>query len=247
MNESMPNSFHLPDPYLSSLPTGAVKKVVNTLGGRIAGNVYKAKDVIPMESDLAVEFNVSRTVIREAIKVLSGKGLLRSARRYGTRVCPFDDWRLLDPDVIRWHDPSSPAAARIYADSTELRFIFEPQAASLAAVNASDIQRETILRAAQFIGPEFGGEEAMVAADYAFHATILEATGNVMLIQFQGLIQALLEFSYTTGPEAAPDEKVSRQNHIGVAEAISVGDADLARQRMQNMLEQNRTVAEKMR
>jgi len=247
MNNATPTMFHLPDPYLSSLPTGAVKNVVNKLGARIAGNAYKSGDVIPMESDLAIEFNVSRTVIREAIKVLSGKGLLRSARRYGTRVCPFDDWRLLDPDVIRWHDPDSPAAARIYTDSTELRFIVEPQAAALAALNASDAQRHTILHAARSITPDVGSTDTMIAADYTFHATILEATGNVMLVQMQGLIQALLQFSYTTGPKAAPDAKVSRKNHIGVAEAIRDGDANMARTRMHDMLEQNRTVAQRMR
>ena len=238
--------FTLPNPYLSSLPTGSVKDVVDALGHSIAKGEYAVGDTIPMEPDLSAQFDVSRTVIREAIKVLSGKGMLRTARRYGTRVCPFSEWSLLDPDVIRWHDPESPAAKEIYAASTELRVIVEPQAAALAARNATPIQRETILAAAHAISPDRVGDDSTIAADYAFHATILEATGNVMLIQLQGLIQALLQFSYTTGPRAAPDEMVSRQNHIKVAQAIFAREAEEARNAMCMMLKQNQTVAARM-
>lgn len=247
MNIRSTAPFTLPNPYLRSLPTGAVKTVVDGLGHAIAKGTFEVGQTIPMEPELMAQFAVSRTVIREAIKVLSGKGMLRTARRYGTRVCPFSEWHLLDPDVIRWHDPESPAAAQIYAASTELRCIVEPEAAALAAKNADAAQRNTIARAAQAITPNIGGKDAMMAADYAFHATILEATGNVMLIQLQGLIQALLQFSYTTGPKAAPDEHVSQQNHIKVAEAIMEHDAPKARRAMDAMLSQNRTVAEKMK
>ncbi|MES0864342.1 FadR/GntR family transcriptional regulator [Ruegeria sp. SCPT10] len=247
MNLRAPTLFQLPNPYLSSLPTGAVKDVVNALGHAIANGAYAEGSTIPMESDLMMQFDVSRTVIREAIKVLSGKGMVRTARRYGTRVCPFSEWTLLDPDVIRWHDPDSPAAAQIYAASTDMRCIVEPEAAALAAQNATPAQRETILAAAKAITPDLGGAEAMIAADYAFHATILEATGNVMLAQLQGLIQAVLQFSYIAGPKAAPDEKVSRRNHIKVAEAIKIGDDATAKSAMHAMLKQNRAVAVRMK
>lgn len=247
MNASDPQKFFLPDTYLAGLPTGAVKDVVDTLGARIAKGVYIGSDTIPMEAELMSEFDVSRTVIREAIKVLSGKGLVQTARRYGTRVRPFENWRLLDPDVIRWHDPDSPAAVRIYTESTELRQIVEPEAAALAARNATDAQRDTILLAAQSIHPEPYGEDAMIAADYMFHATILEATGNIMLRQLQVVIQALLQFSYPTGTRAAPEEKITSESHVEVAEAIRAGDASLAREKMRAMLETNQVVADRIK
>lgn len=238
--------FSLPEGSLSSLPSGTVKTVVEQLGEKIADQVYPCGETIPMESELIEMFGVSRTVVREAIKVLSTKGMLRTARRYGTRVRQFENWHLLDPDVIRWHGPNSPMATRIYAESTEMRCIFEPEAAWLAAQNASQEQRRTILLAARHIQPDSAHPEAMIAADFAFHATILEATGNIMLSQLQGLILALLQFSYPTGSHAVPDEKVSRQNHIAVAEAIMNHDANGARDKMRSMLDQNRVVAEKM-
>jgi len=237
--------FELPDKVLTSLPTGAVKDTVEHLGKNVVRGVYETDAVLPREEELVEELGVSRTVVREAIKVLCGKGLIRTARRYGSRVCPFESWNLLDPDVIRWHDPDSPRTARIYAEATDLRLIFEPEAAALAAAHASRAQRDTILAAADCITPD-QGEEAMIGADYAFHATILQASGNLMLAQLQNVIYAVLLFSYSAGRAGAPEEQVSRRNHLGVAEAIAGREADLARTRMRDMLAQNKSIAEKI-
>ena len=88
---------------------------------------------MPTEPELAAALGVSRATVRDAIKVLSGKGLVRTARRYGTRVTPVEDWNLLDGDVIAWHRPDHPRMRRIFAETTELRTIMEPAAAALAA------------------------------------------------------------------------------------------------------------------
>nr|WP_272212682.1 GntR family transcriptional regulator [Marinicella sp. W31]MDC2878593.1 GntR family transcriptional regulator [Marinicella sp. W31] len=80
----------------SSLPTGAAKEAVTVLGRRITNDVYGPGEIMPTEPELAESLNVSRATIRDAIKVLSGKGLVRTARRYGTRVRPLDEWNLLD-------------------------------------------------------------------------------------------------------------------------------------------------------
>ncbi|MCV0428743.1 MAG: FCD domain-containing protein [Roseibium sp.] len=245
MNKSKLFSFELPDKVLTSLPTGAVKDTVEHLGQRIARGHYKMGAILPKEDEFVDALGVSRTVVREAIKVLCGKGLVRTARRYGSRVCHFDDWNLLDPDVIRWHDADSPLTARIYSEATDLRLIFEPEAAALAALNANSEQRNTILAAAQSLQPE-DDDSGLIGADYAFHATILQASGNLMLAQLQNLIYAVLIFSYSAGRKGAPDELVSRNNHIDVAEAIVAGDADLARNLMRDMLMQNKSIAEKI-
>lgn len=237
--------FELPDRILTSLPTGAVKDTVEHLGRRIARGDYKAGAILPKEDELVAALGVSRTVVREAVKVLCGKGMVRTARRYGSRVCPFDDWNLMDPDVIRWHDHDSQQTARIYSEATELRFIFEPEAAALAAMNASQQQRGRILSAAESICPD-AGESAMIAADYTFHATILQASGNLMLAQLQRLVHAVLIFSYTARCEGAPDHLESRLAHLNVAEAIGAGDAELSRSRMRALLSQNKMIAEKI-
>lgn len=245
MDNKKRNFFELPDKVLTSLPTGAVKDTVEHLGKKIARGDYPTGAILPREDELVQGLGVSRTVVREAIKVLCGKGLVRTARRYGSRVCPFDDWNLLDPDVIRWHDPKSPQTARIYAEATDLRLIFEPEAAALAAVNASREQRDKILAAARAIHP-LDGQESMIGADYMFHATILQASGNQMLSQLQNLVYAVMLFSYAASQRTPPEEKLARRNHVGVAEAIDSGDAELARGRMKDMLVQNKAMADKL-
>lgn len=190
--------FQLPASGLLSLPTGSVKRIVHTLGQQIVDGRFQPGETLPTEAELSEDLEVSRTVLREAVKVLSGKGLLRTARRYGTRIRPFEEWHLLDPDVVHWHGPNSPTAPRIYRESTTLRRIVEPEAAALAAAHASPDQVQVILAAAHSIKPNPFGVSSMLAADYAFHSTILESSGNVMLAQLSGLILALLQFSYPT-------------------------------------------------
>ncbi len=245
MNNTNYVSFELPDKVLKSLPTGAVKDTVEHLGKSITRGQYKMGAILPKEDELVEELGVSRTVVREAIKVLCGKGLVRTARRYGSRVCQFDDWNLLDPDVIRWHDPDSPKTARIYTEATDLRLIFEPEAAALAAENATQEQREMILAAARHIHLQQAGSR-MLGADYAFHSLILQASGNRMLTQLQNMIYSVLVLSYGGGRHAASEGEASRRNHISVGEAIAMGDADLSRTRMRNMLTRNKVIAERI-
>lgn len=212
----------------------------------IAHGEFPENATIPVEADIVAMLGVSRTVVREAIKVLSGKGMLRTARRYGTRVLPSENWKLLDPDVIRWQNHNSPAAARLYAESTQIRMIVEPEAAALAAEHGSFTQKQRILEAANHIQPEPYGFEAMIAADYFFHATILEATGNMMLAQIRGLIHALLQFSYTAGASVMPDPQLSQINHLRVAEAIRESDPTSARLLMREMLQTNVSISKKL-
>jgi len=212
--------FILPDLHLASLPTGSVKELVDKLGRKIANGDFTVGSNIPMEPELVEEHGVSRTVVREAIKVLSGKGLVRTARRYGTLVCSTDEWNLLDPDVINWHEQESPMAHKIFHDATKFRMIFEPEAAGLAAQNASDEQVQLIADAARIVDSSDQDLNTRLAADFAFHATMLEGTGNVMLRQFSGLTHAILSFTYSTGRmeiESTPDGKGP---HYRVAQEI---------------------------
>ena len=99
------------------------------------------------------------------------------------------------------------------------------------------------MAAADCIHPQHG-DKTMIGADYAFHATILQASGNMMLAQLQNIVYAVLLFSYSAGRFAAPEEKVVQRLHIGVAEAIVNGETDLARTRMREMLKANKAMAE---
>jgi DNA-binding FadR family transcriptional regulator len=243
MMTTSPRRLPRPADLGASLPTGAARQTVDLLGRRIANGVYRADDTMPTEAELAVSLGVSRATIRDAVKVLSGKGLLRTARRYGTRVRPVAEWNLLDADVAAWHEPDHPRLQQMFAETTELRGIIEPEAAALAASRATRAQVQTILAAAHALHPDEGDLATLFDADCSFHATLLEATGNGMMTQLRPILLTMLRISYEYGVAAGGAEAVTREGHIEVARAIADRDPAAARAAMARMLERNRAVA----
>lgn len=232
-------AFRIPIDFTNALPTGFARKAVDTLGRSIADDVFSPDAPMPMEDELAASLGVSRATVRDAIKVLSGKGLVRTARRYGTRVLPVDEWNLLDRDVIGWHRSDHPRMRRIFAETTELRVIMEPAAAAIAAERASEAQIEMLLRSAYALEPEKEDLQALFEADCRFHVTLLDATGNQVMRQLRLIILTILRVSYEFGVSKPQNEPVSRQGHINVAEAIARRDGGGARHAMAEMLQQN--------
>lgn len=235
--------LELPDGASAALPTGAARLAVEVIGRRIATDIYLPEQVMPTEPELAQSLNVSRATIRDAIKVLSGKGLVRTARRYGTKVRKIEEWNLLDPDVVSWHEHGHPRLTLMFTETTELRAIIEPEAAALAAQRGSDAQIGIIMEAAHALRPDKDDVQRMFEADCRFHATILEATGNGMMRQLRPLILTMLRISYEYGVLDNIAEPVSREGHIFVAEAIRRHDAASARKEMARMLSLNQTKA----
>ena len=227
----------------SALPRGVAFRALDTLGRWIADDVLSPDSVMPTELELAASLGVSRATVRDVIKVLSGKGLVRTARRYGTRVLPVDEWNLLDRDVVAWHRSDHPRMRRIFAETTELRTIMEPAAAALAAERATEEQVRIILDAAQGIHPEEGDVTSLFEADSRFHVTILDATGNQVMRQFRQILVTMLRVSYEVGVARTDIEPVTRQGHIDVAEAIARRDPEEARRAMADMLARNRLLS----
>lgn len=228
----------------SSLPKGFARETVDTLGRWIVNDRFPPDVAIPTEPQLVEALGVSRTTVRDAIKVLSGKGLVRTARRYGTRVTPVDEWNLLDGDVVGWHRPDHPRMRRIFAETTEVRTIIEPAAAELAAHRATEAQRAIILEAARTMHPETGDVAPLFHADCNFHVTILEATHNQVMQQMRQLILTTLRVSYEYGVMRPAHDPVSRAGHLKVAEAIAKRDGPAAREAMATMLSRNARMAQ---
>ena len=234
--------LRIPIEFASPLPTGAAKKAVEILGRRITNNLYLSGEIMPTEIELAESLGVSRATVRDAIKVLSGKGLVRTARRYGTRVRPVTEWNLLDGDVVAWHEPTHPRVRRMFVETTELRAIIEPAAAALAAERATDEQVHVIVESAYAMRQEHD-LTALFAADCWFHATLLDATGNDMMRQLRQIIVTMLRISYEVGVIIGDDGDIGRDGHILVAEAVRGRHPEVARREMEKMLERNKRMA----
>jgi DNA-binding FadR family transcriptional regulator len=118
-------------------PGGRVHgEVVRGLGALVLDGRFPPGEALPREDDLAGLFAVSRTSLREAVKVLAAKGLLEARPRTGVRVRPQDDWNLLDADVLSWH-PDLTGDRDLMRSLIEARRVIEPPAAGMAAMRAT--------------------------------------------------------------------------------------------------------------
>ena len=215
-------------------------QVVNELGRRVVSGVYLAGALLPNEDRLCEELAVSRTALREAIKVLAAKGLLESRPRIGTRVRPRDSWNLLDPDILAWRCATG-ADVEFLRHLTELREIIEPAAASLAASSRTPAQLaalEVALKAMEN-AVEIG---QWVEADLAFHTAILRATNNPLLMPLAAIISSALESLLGVSARSAGDFKRGLADHQKLFGAIRNGDAQSALHRMAGMLAETRNL-----
>ncbi len=106
--------------------------LASALGREIIAGLYPPGSRLPNEASLLVRFGVSRPTLREAFRALEAKGLIVSRQKVGTMVRPKADWHMLDADFLAWHMQAAPTEVFV-SDVLQLRRIFEPQAAALAA------------------------------------------------------------------------------------------------------------------
>ncbi|RLP75675.1 FadR family transcriptional regulator [Mycetocola tolaasinivorans] len=217
-------------------------RAVDELGRRIvAGELAPGSTVLA--TDLAAELEVSRSVIREAVRVLQSLGLLRSVRRLGIRVQPEDNWNVLDPQIIAWRLSGSGRGAQLRS-LTELRRSVEPAAAELAARHAPDPEAERLLRIAasmRSIG-RAGDLESFQELDIEFHSLVLAASGNEMFAAMSDMIGAVLRGRTRLGLMPKHPHEDALQLHIDVADAIQGRDPARARDAMERIM--TRTLAE---
>lgn len=204
-----------------------------SLGRAIVSGAY-SDSRFPTEADLAEQFSVSRSVTREAVKMLSAKGLVSARPRVGTVVTSVDQWNLLDPDVMRWLLERKFSLV-LLRQFSELRVAIEPAAAGLAAVNVDRGGVALIEQGfARMVAAEAGEDDAL-DADVAFHTAILRASGNPFFLQFEQLIDSALRTSIQF-TNRFKNRTASLPDHGAVLEAIIAGDADSAKKAMQFLI-----------
>jgi DNA-binding FadR family transcriptional regulator len=213
-------------------------QVAREIGLRILEGDLAAGTVLPNEVTLGLEFGVSRTVLREAIKVLSAKRLVEVRRKTGTRIRPRQDWNALDPDILKWLFSGAGFEHGI-ADLLELRLIVEPAGARLAALRRTPEDLAEIGEALQGMETAVEDAESSVECDLRFHMAVLDATHNAFMRPFGALIQEALRASFKLTNRDRPAYERSLKRHRDVFESIAAQDAGRAEAAMQTVL--NRT------
>lgn len=197
----------------------------------ITGGV-KAGELLPNEEDLRSEISVSRTAYREAVKVLTAKGLVEARPKSGTRAAPRDSWNLLDPDVLAWHFEADPNE-KFIRDLFELRRFAEPAAASLAAQRRTPADIARIEAAFRGMGENQPYTDAAIRADLAFHEAVFIASHNATLLCLASAVAATVQWSLLL--KSIDDRNffvASLVDHERVLDAIIQRDGDLASTRM---------------
>jgi DNA-binding FadR family transcriptional regulator len=207
--------------------------LTDTLGKAIVTGAYD--DVrFPTEAELAIRHSVSRSVTREAVKMLTAKGLLTARPRRGTTVQPPGAWNLFDPDVLRWLLERK-FSLSLLRQFSELRIAIEPAAAGLAARLGDRHAIEGIEASyAGMEGAEGGGGDPL-EADIAFHVAVLSASGNPFYKQFHDVVATALHTSirFTNRFEG---RTASLAAHRHVLDAIKAGDAAGAETAMRTII-----------
>lgn len=196
--------------------------IVEQLGHAVVARAYGSKDSFPIEAELCKQFGVSRTVLREAVKMLTAKGLLTARPRHGTWVQDESHWNLLDPDVLRWLLERK-FSLQLLAEFTEMRLAIEPMAAMLAATKATP---QAIARMHDGIdrmkAAELGNDDPL-ESDIAFHVAVLHATDNRFYAQLEDAIETALRISIAFTNRFKGVATADIKAHYKVLEHIEAG------------------------
>jgi DNA-binding FadR family transcriptional regulator len=208
--------------------------VANVLGEEVIGGMLPVGALLPKESELGARFNVSRTVIREAVKLLTSKGLLRTSSGIGTWVPPAHEWNFLDPLVFAWVKASGnaePLIQHLFA----FRNAIEPAAAAEAARSATDEQIADIKDALDIMCSPSTDFNAWVAADVEFHTAIYIASNNVFIASLASLFREYFQMSFSVSSSNAHFQHCL-QEHVDVYEAIAAKKPEAAHRAVEVLL-----------
>ena len=222
VSEATAVATHRSKPSEKRTKPGRIQVVLTTLGREIAQEVIPVGATLPPEPSLESRFGVGRGVIREAIKILAGKGLVSVRPRFGTQVLPRKDWSLLDRDVLGWLVGTDEPDPDLLLAIQEVRMIIEPAAAAMAAARGTKEDHSRIEDA--LVAMETSHDQASaVVADKAFHLAILDATHNPVLQGFRGTIDTMLSAVFLVAIGSSGWFADNLPNHAAAARAIGTG------------------------
>lgn len=211
-------------------------QLVQQLGQMIvSGDLGADRPLVPEE--IGQRFEVSRTVVRESLRVLEAKGLVSARPNVGTRVRPVSDWNLLDPDIIEWR-AFGPQRDDQRRELNELRWTIEPLAARLAAGHGREDVQQRLSDMVEIMGHAYAQGDGITfsRADTEFHSLLIQLAGNRMLEHLSGIVAAALQVS--GGPVTGCDRpgESCLTHHARIADCLAAGDAQGAEAAMRQLL-----------
>ena len=226
---SLANQLSVRQPLGQSLTFG----LMEILGRSIVTGSYEHTD-FPTEAELVKLHGVSRSVTREAVKMLTAKGLVSARPKQGTIVMPIASWNLFDTDVLRWMLERK-FSLELLRHFDELRIAIEAEAAALAAEFAGDDDIAAITAALErMTSADVQGVDTL-EAHIAFHIAVLHASHNPFYSQFQELVRTALRGTIQSTKRARYASS-NIQAHMAVRDAILRGRVRVARMTMRKLV-----------
>lgn len=218
--------------------SGLHARLLDQIGLAVCGGRLPAGTVLHIDS-LVERYAVSRSVVREVLRVLSSMGLVESRRRIGTLILPSAQWNVYDPQVIRWRLASEGRLGQLRS-ITELRGAVEPEAARLAAERATPEDASTLvgLAARMWAAGQGGDESEFLALDIEFHRLVLTSSGNEMFLKLHELVAEVLTGRHHYGLMPHHPQQEALQLHADVAQAVQHHDGARAREAMRRIMDQ---------
>lgn len=207
---------------------GVHGQTVEALAERILSHRLPEGAILDLPA-LREELDVSLTALREALKVLTAKGLIDARQKRGTFVRPREAWNMLDVDVMRWQAAAAPDPD-LFTNLTEVRGFVEPAAAKLAAERRTEADVAALDDALRRMSGAGSDLAEMVAADLDFHRLLLNATHNTVLEQIGQVIAIGLaeRDKLVHGADPADDPIPSHQEVLEAVRAREPERAELA-------------------
>lgn len=191
--------------------TSKTSQLTEIIGKKIINSDFSCGDMFSSENSLALEYQVSRGVIREVLQGLAEKGLIEKKMHSCWRVCSADDWNLFDDDLIDWC-LSDNNNHELYLQFNEFRKEIEPKAIELAAVRCTDKDLQILREIYEQMKQSTNSQELFCKADVLFHQYLFKATQNRVFFKIGKSVSKLLQYSIV---------KTYRQNKEEMIETLA--------------------------
>ncbi|WP_243446155.1 FadR/GntR family transcriptional regulator [Polymorphobacter fuscus] len=204
-------------------------QVASALGGEILAGVYQPGQKLPTEAEMLDRFGVSRTVLREAFKTLTAKGLIVSRTRVGTTVLESAHWNFFDADILAWKVAKGFDIAFV-RDLAAIRVAIEPAAAAAAAEKATADDIAAMRAWVAQMATATSSASDFAEADLGFHRAVGQASGNVLMRSLSAVIETALLASFRMSSPVRETEAhdASVRGHQRIVDAIEARDGEAA-------------------
>lgn len=203
------------------------QQLVHDLGLAIVQGKYSIDNRLPSEAEICEQYRVSRSATREAVKMLTAKGMLSSRPRQGIRILSRSHWNMFDTDLLGWILAGTPSLTML-KEFLQLRMAIEPEAAALAASNTDHEKVELIKNALTRMKNAEQGLDDPLEADIEFHTSLLLASGNPFFIQLRSFIETALRVSIRFTNRIKGVSAASYDDHRAIYDAVAKRRPELA-------------------